>query len=98
MKKPKVEKYRKKPVVVEAVKWDGNNLAYILSFTGRHHSISDWEWERVEELVAAEGLKIFTLEGPLKASIGDYIIRGIKGECYPCKPDIFKATYEKVKR
>ena len=43
------------------------------------------------------GFDIFTLEGPLHASVGDYIITGIQGEIYPCKPDIFEATYEEVK-
>lgn len=81
-------KYRKKPVVIEAVQWNGNN-----------------EHEIVTTLVGDSGdyyftpggqLFIHTLEGQMKADIGDYIIKGIKGEFYPCKPDIFEATYEKV--
>jgi hypothetical protein len=43
-----------------------------------------------------DGFKIFTLEGTMRADIGDYIIRGVEGEFYPCKPDIFKLTYEEV--
>jgi hypothetical protein len=70
--------------------------------TGQHESINrkvisdEMRWHDYESLVEREGLKIFTLEGPMMASIGDFIIKGIKGECYPCKPDIFEATYEKV--
>jgi hypothetical protein len=47
--------------------------------------------------VEKEGLKIFTLEGPLMASIGDWIINGVQGEFYPCARDIFEQTYEPVK-
>lgn len=96
IEKSGMPKYRKKPVVVEAKQWIGTNLQEIIAFTGRHESARDWTWEEFETIVATEGLKIFTLEGPLKASIGDYIIKGVKGEFYPCKPDIFEATYEPV--
>jgi preprotein translocase subunit Sss1 len=89
--------YRKKPVVIEAVKWDGTNLKEIINFIGLHESAKKWSWEEYEEVVKIQGLKIFTLEGPLVASIGDFIIKGIKGEFYPCKPDIFENTYELVK-
>ena len=89
-------KYRKKPVVVEAIKWKGDNLAEIIRFTGLHESAMKWTWEQYESVVAREGLKIFTLEGTMNADIGDFIIKGVKGEFYPCKPDIFEATYEPV--
>jgi len=89
-------KFRKKPVVVEAVQWTGDNLTEVIKFTGRHPSAAHWTEEELEATVKAKGLKIFTLEGPLYASVGDWIIKGVKGECYPCKLDIFKATYEKV--
>jgi len=88
--------FRKKLVVVEAIKWAGGNLKEILNFTGRHKSASDWKWKHFEDVVKAEGLKIFTLEGSLKAAIGDMIIKGVAGEFYPCKPDIFADTYEAV--
>lgn len=74
-------KFRKKPVVVEAVRFTVN-FDEIEAFVG-----GDAEW-RGGELVVA------TLEGPLRASPGDWIIKGIKGEFYPCKPDIFAQTYE----
>ena len=89
-------KYRKKPVVIEAVQWTGDNLREIIDFTGLHESAKKWTWEEYEKVVALQGLKIFTLEGPLNASPGDYIIKGVQGEFYPCKPDIFEATYEQV--
>ena len=89
-------KYRKKPVVIEAVRWRGNNLAEIIQFTGLHESATKWTWEEYERVVLEEGLKIFTLEGPMRATAGDWIIKGVAGEFYPCKADIFKATYEEV--
>lgn len=78
-------KYRKKPVVIEAVQFI--NSADIHEFCK----------DKVREPVGHDYLEIDTLEGIMKASIGDYIIKGVKGEFYPCKPDIFEATYEKVK-
>lgn len=89
-------KYRKKPVVIEAVQWTGDNLREIIDFTGLHESAKKWTWEEYEKVVALQGLKIFTLEGPLNASPGDYIIKVVQGEFYPCKPDIFEATYDRV--
>ena len=89
-------KYRKKPVVIEAFQWTGDNLREIIDFTGLHESAKKWTWEEYEKVVALQGLKIFTLEGPLNASPGDYIIKGVQGEFYPCKPDIFEATYDRV--
>jgi predicted RNase H-like nuclease (RuvC/YqgF family) len=87
-------KYRKKPVVIEAILWNGTNLREIIDFTGLHHSAEKWTWKEYCDVVDREGLKIFTIEGSLNASIGDYIIKGVKGEVYPCKPDIFDMTYE----
>ena len=92
-------KYRKKPVVIEAVKWTGGNHREMFNFLGGEDE--DYltavgvnfyiDWTKVEG-----GLIIKTLEGEHVATVGDYIIKGIKGEYYPCKPDIFEATYEKV--
>lgn len=76
------KKYRKKPVVVEAIQYNGENKVEIQLFMGRY----------LDETV--KGLKIPTLEGVHLASVGDYIIKGVKGEFYPCKPDIFAMTYE----
>ena len=78
------KKYRKKPVVIEAIQWTGKNLSEIDNFMGGI----------VENKETT--LVIHTLEGDMKASIGDYIIKGVNGEFYPCKPDIFAKTYEEV--
>lgn len=77
-------KYIKRPVVVEAIQWDGTNFDEIKAFAG----------ENIMKLPEFSALKVFTLEGPMIASHGDYIIKGIKGEFYPCKPDVFRATYD----
>ena len=87
-------KYRKKPVVIEAIQWVGDNLEEVIAFTGLHPSAMKWTWDEYCKVVSEMGLKIFTLEGPMIASVGDFIIRGVQGEFYPCKPDIFAATYE----
>ena len=88
--------FRKKPVVIEAVQWTGKNLIEVIKFTGQHASATRFKWEEYEDLVASDGLKIFTLEGKMSANVGDWIIKGVKGECYPCKPDIFEITYESL--
>ena len=84
-------KYRKKPVIIEAVQYDGNfRCLDVFSINEvSHFVVSKDENDK-------QCIKIPTLEGEMIASVGDYIIRGIKGEYYPCKPDIFEATYEKV--
>ena len=76
------EKYRKKPVIIDAIEYTGKNGAEIGLFVGA----ADRN-ERNQFL-------IHTLEGTMAADPGDYIIRGVQGEFYPCKPDIFAATYE----
>ena len=86
-------KYRKKPVVIDAIEWTGSNLLEIIEFTGQYTSALNYNRKDYEELVASDGLKIVTLEGSHMASIGDFIIKGVAGEHYPCKPDIFHATY-----
>ena len=88
-------KYRKKPVVVEAIQWNGNNLAEIRAFVGKNVSANTF----VESFTRKElgsYINIETLEGIMTASIGDYIIKGVQGEFYPYKPDIFLETYEMV--
>jgi len=85
-------KFRNKPVVIEAVQWTGDNTREIVTFTGYGLTEIRGDGENGEGL----GLIIPTLEGPHRASPGDWIICGVKGEHYPCKPDIFAATYEAV--
>lgn len=91
-----MKKFRKKPVVIEAVQWTGDNLRAVIDFTGLHPSAQQWSWDEYSDVVKNEGLKIFTIEGAMLANIGDWIIKGVKGEFYPCKPDIFDQTYEPV--
>ncbi len=79
-------KYRKKPVVIEAIKWTGNNAMEIKSFVGVNAT----------HLKGDDVIIIITLEGNHKAIVGDMIIKGVQGEFYPCKPDIFAKTYEKA--
>lgn len=79
-----IREYRKKPVVVEAALWHGSRAE--LSF------FEDWIGPSKVRL-RGNKLEIATLEGKITAAKGDYIIKGVKGEFYPCKPDIFKATY-----
>lgn len=69
--------------MIEAIQWTGDNLPDIRDFVGEDVT-DDMRF----------GLTIQTLEGPMSAQEGDYIIKGVKGEFYPCKPDIFEATYE----
>lgn len=92
-------KFRKKPVVIDAVQWTGTNLFEIVELEsgGRPLLTCDTAreaWEHYETHVAKHGLTIKTLEGVMAASVGDWIIKGVQGECYPCKPDIFAMTYE----
>ena len=87
-------KYRKRPVVIDAVQWTGSNLRDVIALTGLHPSAKRWTWDEYEKVVENEGLKIFTLEGVMSASVGDWIIKGVQGECYPCRNDIFIETYE----
>ena len=80
-------KFRKKPVCIEAIQYLGHNHNLVRLFVGNDvplHQLGD------------NVLGIQTLEGVMSAQVGDWIIRGIKGEYYPCKPDIFEATYDLV--
>lgn len=89
--------YRKKPVVVEAIQLnpEGKNISEVYDFfgiTGKGNF-----GETGFGIDPADGkFKITTLEGVMIADLSDYIIKGINGEFYPCKPDIFEKTYEKV--
>ena len=91
-----IKRYKKLPIVVEAVEWTGDNLKEIIDFIGLNPSAEKWSWDEYEAIVKSEGLIIFTLEGTHNASVGDFIIKGVHGEAYPCKPDIFAKTYEVV--
>lgn len=84
-------KFRKKPVIIEAVQWKGHmvNEEEVRAFVGKGRKMYVYGDNY-------EKMSIPTLEGRHEASIGDWIIRGVKGEIYPCKPDIFEMTYEPV--
>lgn len=96
--------FRKKPVVIEAVQWTGDNWEELIDFctvadpvggaparyvTGDVENLNNGYEGRVPVLIE-------TLEGTMRGEIGDWIIRGVNGEFYPCKPDIFEKTYEPV--
>lgn len=86
-------KYRKKPVVIEAVQYDGNfRCLDIFSI----NDVGNFKLGKEED--GSAYLLIPTLEGDMKCSKGDYVIKGIKGEYYPCKSDVFEQTYELVEQ
>lgn len=81
-------RFRKKPVVIEAVQFTGGNAFEVWGFMGRADLVTNME------LHSTDCPAIETLEGVMTAHPGDWIIKGVKGEFYPCKPDIFALTYE----
>ena len=91
-------RFRKKPVVIEAYQWTGENFDALFAWGspngGLLHAKIVLEGDGNDENVGK--LCIATLEGDMTANVGDYIIKGVKGEFYPCKPDIFFETYELV--
>ena len=97
-------KYRKKPIVIEAIQWKGENevevyrfLSGIKDFCGsvpQHGTYFYIDYNQTG--YGNGGLFIKTLEGDMLARKGDYIIKGVNGEFYPCKMDIFKKTYDEV--
>jgi len=90
-----MSKFRKKPVVIEAVQLRWDTWDEMCDFAGVGNLTDNKPEGKMDGL--AIGLLIPTLEGLMVASENDWIIKGVKGELYPCKPDIFEATYEKVK-
>ena len=93
-------KYRKKPVVVEAMQWTGDESAMYVWMGGLPSPLPttsvSMEWLVWRDGHRVKGPVIKTLEGEMAVSEDDYIICGVQGELYPCKPDIFDATYERV--
>lgn len=85
-------KFRKKPVVIEAMQFTGDNCYDVLRFIGRANLLL----QGLNELKQTDCPIIHTLEGDMRTTPGDWIIKGVRGEFYPCKPDIFEATYEPV--
>jgi hypothetical protein len=86
------DRYRKKPVVIDAVRWTGN-VDEVKQWASMPRTDPKLQFGTID-VDGYVTLSIATLEGTMYASPGDWIIRGVKGELYPCKPDIFEATYE----
>jgi hypothetical protein len=95
-------RYRKKPVEIEAIRWRGDNVDDVMVF-----AFADTRWQEgldspnvggpgIGHVAPLGTLEIPTLEGVMTAQAGDWIIRGVQGELYPCKTDIFAATYDPV--
>ncbi len=90
--------FTKKPVTIEAVLWDGGNHREMWDFlTGEvdSHMNCHSKNHKIDHSMIEGGLIIKTEEGLLVATIGDWVIKGVKGEFYPCKPDIFELTYNR---
>jgi hypothetical protein len=90
------ESYRKKPVEIEAMRLTADNAKDVCDWISRHTVgvVDPADFRFNYDHTGA--ILIETLEGTMRADVGDWVIRGVKGEFYPCKPDIFDATYERV--
>lgn len=94
-----MNKYIKKPVEIEAIQWTGKNIKEVMKFIGSEFSYRDnlnYVTKKFSYYCTTNNLSINTLEGSMKANVNDYIIKGVNGEFYPCKPDIFEKTYDKT--
>ena len=89
-----IKTYRKKPVEISACQWNGSNKEELISFS--NGAVDFLPVQRSDGIVTHCYIK--TLEGTMEANTGDYIIRGVNGEFYPCKLDIFHKTYEAVEK
>jgi hypothetical protein len=99
VKEEVMSKFRKKPVVIEAMRWTGDRHREMFEFLGgKPDEIMSINGKNfyIDHQKVKGGLVIKTLEGEHIANINDWIIKGVKGEFYPCKPDIFEQTYEPV--
>ena len=93
-----VKRYKKKPVIIEAMKYTEDNYEEAIAFVGKENCnvIFNRRSMNPNKKEAIVTFFINTLEGNMLVSNGDYIIKGVNGEFYPCKPDIFDKTYEEV--
>jgi len=98
-------KFRKRPVVIEAVQWTGANPTAVIELASHSCKVTFDYAVELDMFLRPDGrpvnekaplLKIETLEGVMIADPGDWVIKGVKGELYPCKPDIFAATYDSL--
>ena len=85
-------RYKKKPLEIEAIQYDGKNLQECSDFCNGKLTIYDNLVHNIQSM----RISVETLEGIMLVSAGDYIIKGVKGELYPCKPDVFELTYESL--
>lgn len=83
-------KFRKKPVVINAMQFDGTNHFQLMRWAEQLAGEARWHFDSKPDPM----ILITTLEGVMRADVGDWIVIGVKGEQYPCKPDVFEATYE----
>ena len=93
-----MKQFRKKPVIITAIQWNAElrNFDEVMNFMQEFHG-NKLNYENTEELAyKSKKIQIKTLEGVMTASNLDWIIKGVNGEFYPCKPEIFEKTYEKV--
>lgn len=90
-----MREFRKKPVVVHAMQFETNNESGDVNMNAIVIAINQGR-DKPGAWHNGTNIFILTLEGEMRAEVGDWIIRGVKGEFYPCKPDIFEATYEQV--
>ena len=88
-----IKKYVKKPIVIEAVQFNGYNFGEVYDWVYNTNIYLDRKYSKE---CYKENFLVKTLEGDMNASIGDFIIKGVNGEFYPCKPDIFEKTYQEV--
>lgn len=91
--------YTKKAITIQAIQWKGDNFHKVMNFAiDEKEKVTNVRLEDLIDIPEGENpprkIIVSTLEGDLHASINDYIIKGIKGEFYPCKPDIFEASYD----
>lgn len=93
-----IKKYIKKPIEIEAIQLTENNIIEVFNFIDGENYEKTKSAEELEDIVLGVTKQGYIqLEGIMIAGFGDYIIKGVKGEFYPCKPDIFIATYEEVR-
>lgn len=91
--------YRKKPIIIEAKQVPTYEAQRVVAYVDECVALAEWcggKSYMMEQANSDNHILIPTLEGDMKAKSGDFIIKGVKGEFYPCKPDIFEATYEPV--
>jgi hypothetical protein len=89
-------RFRKKPVVIEAIQWTKDNGDEVITWANNVSIGNGTSLQYMYDSALGHSLHIHTLEGLMNVTSGDWIICGVKGEFYPCKPDIFKMTYEPV--